>query len=66
MLIRKPADEDRSKALPRSGHGSASVIPHINQETPRPRDEDLEDQPAADSPRTTPGSPVSKDHDRGA
>jgi hypothetical protein len=61
MFISKPADEDRSKAAPRSGHGAASVIPHINQESPRPRDDEPQDEPSAGSERTTPSSPLLKD-----
>jgi hypothetical protein len=31
MLTSKPPDNDRTKAPPRSGHGAASVIPHLNE-----------------------------------
>jgi hypothetical protein len=37
MLTTKPSDNDRSKAPSRSGHGAASVIPHLNDEASRPR-----------------------------
>ena len=62
MLIRKPPDDDRSKVGPRSGHGAASVIPHINHESPRTRS-DEDDESSASTERTTPNPPGDKDRD---
>ena len=63
MLIRKPADDDRGKIAPRSGHGAASVIPHINHEPPRPRLED-DDEFSAGAERSAPTPPGGNDRDR--
>jgi hypothetical protein len=55
MLIRKPDDEDPSNALPRSGHGAASVIPHLHAEALHPLAcGDVEDASVEDSGQTAP------------
>lgn len=35
MLTSKPADNDRPQPTPRTGHGAASLIPHLNHEAHR-------------------------------
>jgi len=35
MLMSKPADNERPQPTPRTGHGAASLIPHLNHEAHR-------------------------------
>jgi hypothetical protein len=65
MLISKPDDNERSRAVPRSvprsGHGAASVIPHINQERPHPRPQGEDDHFSVETGRTVPTPPAGGD-----
>ena len=71
MLTMKPADNERRKAPSRTGHGAASVIPHINDEQARQRRGRADDAPAENpeseaefepgpADATRPGSPTKK------
>lgn len=35
MLTSKPSDDERPEPTPRTGHGAASLIPHLNHEAHR-------------------------------
>ena len=45
MLTNKPTDPERRTAPARSGHGAASVIPHLDEEGRRRRRGNAEDAP---------------------
>ena len=57
MLIRKP-DDDCTKVVPRSGHGAASVIPHLPSDFLYPRAGDDEEHEAAEVPERTAPTPT--------
>jgi hypothetical protein len=46
MLTNKPTDPERPKTPSRSGHGAASVIPHLDEEGRRQRRGSVGDAPA--------------------
>jgi hypothetical protein len=50
MLTMKPTDNDRSKAPARTGHGAASVIPHLKEESQRSQPAIVDDVPAGEAP----------------
>ena len=46
MLTNKPVDNERPKTPARTGHGAASVIPHLDEEGRQRRRGSAEDAPA--------------------
>ena len=58
MLIRKPADVTKDLIAPRSGHGAASVIPHMNLERQRRRESDPDEAGVDDVQLAEPSEPV--------
>lgn len=58
MLIRKPADVSKDPMAPRSGHGAASIIPHMHLERQRRRESDPEEPGVDEVQFAEPAEPV--------